>query len=213
MTVGDRLAKLRELAKMGQRDVAQAVGVERPTVSSWETNRRMPSRKYLYKLANLFRVSVDYILGFEAEGESLPRADASGRHYVSGVVLLPVYGSVGPGSGGLSHNRIVGQEVVAVDEVRDGHYFFFRVSGDSMKGDIKDGYVALVKEGEDDLEDGDVILVSVNANDAILRRYRRGGAASGTIVLQADNPEYPPIVVLRQNAHIVGKVIWVKFKA
>lgn len=212
MMIGKRLAKLRELAKMNQEDVGRAVGVKRTTVSSWETDRRAPGRKYLFKLANLFRVSVEYILGFEREGGSPPQADTSGFDLISGVILLPVYGSIGPGAGGLSRSRIVGQEVVAVDEVRDGHYFFFRVSGDAMKGDIRDGHIALIKEGGEGVADGDVVLVSINAEDAVLRRYRRTGATAGMIVLQPDNPAYPPIVAAPENVCIVGKVIWVKFK-
>lgn len=199
---------------MNQEDVAGTVGVKRTTVSSWETDRRVPGRKYLFQLASLYGVTVEYILGFNREGKKSPQADTSVADYISGVVPLPVYGSVGPGAGGLSRDRIVGQEVVPVDEVRDGHYFFFRVSGDAMKGDIKDGYIALVKEGDPDQEvsDGDVVLVSINAEDAVLRRYRRTGGTAGMIVLQPDNPAYPPIVASPENVRIVGKVIWVKFK-
>ncbi len=212
MTIGERLAKLRELAKMDQGELARAVGVKRATISSWETDRRVPSRKYLFELANLFRVSVEYILGFGREGAKPSGTDAlPGDGHVSGVVPLPVYGSVGPGTGGLSRNRIVGQEVVAVDEVRDGHYFFFRVSGNAMEGDIKDGYVAFIKEGGE-ASDGDVVLVSVNAEDAVLRRYRRTGGTSGMVVLQPDNPSYPPIVAAPENVRVIGKVVWVKFK-
>lgn len=209
MKLGRRIAKLRELAGLKQEKVAAALGVERTTVSSWETDRRAPGKEHILGLANLFRVSTDYILGYEAGHSAVEEMlrPESNPGTNSGVVALPLYGSVGPGAGGLSPERIVGTEVVTMDEVRDGHYFCFRVSGDAMEGQIKAGYTALVKEGAQ-VSDGNVVLASVNAEEGILRRYRRSG---GLVVLQADNPAYAPILASPENVKIIGKVVWVRF--
>lgn len=61
--LGDRLKKLRTNNHLRQDQVAKLVGVERSSVSLWETNLRQPSYTVLVRLANLFGVSTDFLLG------------------------------------------------------------------------------------------------------------------------------------------------------
>ena len=63
MVIGDRLKALREQNHLRQDQVARLVGVERPTVSLWENDLRQPSYQTLVRLANLFGVTTDYLLG------------------------------------------------------------------------------------------------------------------------------------------------------
>lgn len=46
-----------------QDQVARLVGVERSSVSLWEGNLRQPSYTTLVRLANLYGVTTDYLLG------------------------------------------------------------------------------------------------------------------------------------------------------
>jgi transcriptional regulator with XRE-family HTH domain len=46
-----------------QRDVAEALEVETPTIQRWETGARTPNAKDLAKLADVLEVSVDELLG------------------------------------------------------------------------------------------------------------------------------------------------------
>lgn len=63
MVIGNKLRELREQNKLRQDQVARLVGVERPTVSLWENDLRQPSYQTLVRLANLFGVTTDYLLG------------------------------------------------------------------------------------------------------------------------------------------------------
>jgi len=61
--IGARLKKLRKEKKMTQDDVAKYLQIARATYSRYETEEREMTHESLVKLARLFDVSVDYILG------------------------------------------------------------------------------------------------------------------------------------------------------
>lgn len=58
-----RLKKLRADKHLTQAQVAKRVGVTASMVSSYETDIRLPSYEVMIRLADLFGVSVDYLLG------------------------------------------------------------------------------------------------------------------------------------------------------
>jgi len=57
-----RLRKLRHMKRLTQEQVARKIGVTASMVSSYETDIRLPSYEVLIKIANLFGVTVDYLL-------------------------------------------------------------------------------------------------------------------------------------------------------
>ncbi len=58
-----RLRQLRLDKQLRQEQVARLVGVSKGAISAYETDIRQPSYDILIRLANLYRVSVDYLLG------------------------------------------------------------------------------------------------------------------------------------------------------
>ena len=63
---GKRLKALREAREWSQADVANLIGVGRTTYLKYENGENKPVRK-LNELANLFNVSIDYLLGNEKQ--------------------------------------------------------------------------------------------------------------------------------------------------
>lgn len=63
--VGKRLASLRKQAKMRQVDVAAVLGISSTAYLHYENGRNQANYTALIALADLFNVSVDYILGRE----------------------------------------------------------------------------------------------------------------------------------------------------
>lgn len=61
--LGERLKTLRLENHLRQEQVARLVGVDRSTVSLWENDSRQPSFSVLVRLANIYGVSTDYLLG------------------------------------------------------------------------------------------------------------------------------------------------------
>ncbi len=60
---GKKLKKLRTEAGLTQADLAARLNVTKAVVSYYELQERSPSPEILIKLANIFHVSADYLLG------------------------------------------------------------------------------------------------------------------------------------------------------
>lgn len=58
---GDRLKELREDANMTQEQLAEKLNINKSSISSYETNSKMPSVDKLVKIADIFKVSLDYL--------------------------------------------------------------------------------------------------------------------------------------------------------
>lgn len=72
---GERLKELRLKNKYTQKQIAERLGVAISAVSSYESGVRYPTYDSLIKLARIFRVSTDYLLGLESPQNTL---DVSG---------------------------------------------------------------------------------------------------------------------------------------
>lgn len=63
--LGERLQKQRQILKLSQKEVAVAIGISPSIISNYESSERVPSVENLMSLANLYKCSVDYLLGIE----------------------------------------------------------------------------------------------------------------------------------------------------
>ncbi len=64
MQVGDRIKELRqERPNYSQLKLAKETGLTPAAISQYESNLRKPNADALKKIANVFNVSVDYLLG------------------------------------------------------------------------------------------------------------------------------------------------------
>lgn len=73
---GDRLKELRLKAGLTQKQLAERIGITKSVVSYYELQERSPSPEVLIKLANIFHVSTDFLLGLESESKQ--NLDVSG---------------------------------------------------------------------------------------------------------------------------------------
>lgn len=62
---------------MTQRDLAQRINVGNTTLSQYESGARVPSDEVKIKIASVFGVSVDYLLGASSERNSAEKAPCS----------------------------------------------------------------------------------------------------------------------------------------
>lgn len=63
MNMGEKLYSLRIEKKLTQKQLAARIGLTISAVSSYESGSRYPSFETLIKLARIFHVSTDYLLG------------------------------------------------------------------------------------------------------------------------------------------------------
>lgn len=64
MKIGDRIKQLRKELNMKRVELAQQIGVTYSALSKYETNEREPDYETLKKLARIFNVSIDYLVGY-----------------------------------------------------------------------------------------------------------------------------------------------------
>ncbi|MCD7890119.1 MAG: helix-turn-helix domain-containing protein [Oscillospiraceae bacterium] len=62
-SMGSRLKQLRLDKRLRQEQLAALIGVNKRQVSAYENNTRQPSYDILIRIATIYRVSTDYLLG------------------------------------------------------------------------------------------------------------------------------------------------------
>lgn len=63
----ERLKELRAEKNIGQNALAKALNLSNASVSYWETGKQVPSAEVIYKLAQFFNVSADFLLGLKED--------------------------------------------------------------------------------------------------------------------------------------------------
>ena len=74
MTFGNKLLQLRKNRKMSQEQLADKLCVTRQAVSKWELDETLPDTDNLIKIADLFYVSVEYLVN-----EDVYRVESSSK--------------------------------------------------------------------------------------------------------------------------------------
>lgn len=62
MDLGERLKLCREKKGLSQKEAAEKIGVKNNTLSNYESGERRPDYEILVRLADLYDVSLDYLL-------------------------------------------------------------------------------------------------------------------------------------------------------
>lgn len=75
----EKLEMCRIAKGYSQKYVAVALGVAAPTVSQWESGSKEPSKDNLIKLADLYGVTVDYLLGHDVSAHDSEISDTESQ--------------------------------------------------------------------------------------------------------------------------------------
>lgn len=65
--LGQRISEIRTSTGWSQVELAKRLGVAKQTVSNWENENIQPSIEMLIRVARIFNVSTDYLLGLDDE--------------------------------------------------------------------------------------------------------------------------------------------------
>lgn len=68
-----RIRKLRKQAKLSQEMMAEKIGVSRQAITKWETGLGVPDIENLVAIADLFKLSLDELMGRDIEHETLAK--------------------------------------------------------------------------------------------------------------------------------------------
>lgn len=194
-----RLKELRRLKGVSQVALANILQVSQQAVGKWETGRSSPDNSTLAQLAEIFNVSVDFLLGVATQHSPS----------VQGEYPIPILGTVKAGFGALAFEEDYGVEYARVKNPEN--YFYLIVKGDSMEPRIHDGDLALVRR-QNSLENGELGVVVYGEGDGTLKKFIKKDNA---IILQPFNTSYTPQVLIGDDLNslfIAGKVVETKTK-
>jgi repressor LexA len=195
--VGEKIKEFRLKRGMSQEELADLLGTTKQTVSRYETGERKANQDILFKLSEIFNVSIDDF--FPSKKETVLKT------VNLTFTKLPIVGSVSCGNGVLAYQEIEGYEEVPTSWLNGGEYFFVRAKGDSMiNARIMDGDLLLIRRQED-VDNGEIAAVLIDDEIVLKRVYK----TNGTIILQSENPKYQPIVLQKsdmKNVRIIGKL-------
>lgn len=189
------------LAKgLTQQQVAAHIGINQNTYSYWETGRSRVDTAALPRLAALFGVSVDYLLG--NAGEETPKG-----------VKIPVLGRVAAGIPIEAVEDILDYEEISPHMAAQGEFFALQVKGRSMEPRMQEGDIIICKK-QADAETGDVAVVLVNGDDATVKKIKKTSAG---LYLLPTNPAFDPLFytydeVMDRPVTIIGKVVELRAK-
>lgn len=185
------------LYNVNQTEICNTLGIKMPTFSDWVNAKTYPRIDKIELMANYFGISKADLV----EERPTNRSTKSG-------VAINVYGSVAAGIPLEMIEDIIDTEEITEDMARTGEFFGLRIKGDSMTPTICDGDIVIVRQ-QNDAESGDIVIATVNGNEATckrLRKYKEG------IELIAINPSYDTLEfsseeILEKPVKIIGKVV------
>lgn len=212
MGISENLKKLRQKYNLTQEDLAKIAGVTNKAVSTWETGKKEPRMGAIERIANHFGLKKSNLIedgGMDFLDSDINNKNTTGEtapgYDVDSLIMIPVVGAISCGNGCLAYEDIQGYEPVPKEWLSNGEHFFLRAKGDSMIGArIYEGDLLLIKK-QSTVADGEIAAVLLNdSNEAVLKRvFRR----NGILVLQSENPKYPPILSPPAEVRILGKLV------
>jgi repressor LexA len=192
------LRRLRKAAGFTQGELATKMGISKSAISMYERGEREPDFETLEAFADIFNVDMNYLTGINSLSSAFP-ADFS--------ITVPVVASVAAGPGMYAVADYEGRHIVPPGLKNPEEHNYFRVTGDSMSPDIRDGELVLVHL-QPDVESGEIAVVIINGEDGVVKRIQK---QRDCIVLVSLNPAYPPRVIAGKELESVliwGKVVY-----
>lgn len=196
----------REKAGISQTDFAKMIKVTKQTLYKYEQGiiTNIPSNK-IEEIANALGLSPSYIMGWEDTTEE-PTPKRKG-------VAIPVLGHVAAGIPIEMIEDIIDTEEIPEDMAKHGEFFALKIKGDSMTPSINNSDVVIVRQQED-AENGDIVIATINGNDAVCKRLKKYSDGLSLISL---NPAYEPLYfntseIQGTPVKIIGKVVELRRK-
>lgn len=232
-TIGTRIRGLREKKNMTQTELSDYLGMKTyTTVSKWESDDNFPKGKDLKKLAELFGVSSDYLLGLSQDTSSSSISDiynklepprqekvynfaeeqleeqkrSSVLDFQKKEKIPTVHNSA---SAANPTELVYGDTVVEEEEfekVPESADFAVPINGDSMEPKIKNGQFVFVKK-QPDIEDGEIAIVELDGDGVTCKEIYKD-YENKTIILRSINKLYEDRIVSPNQIRIIGKVVF-----
>lgn len=201
--IGKKIRELRKQKGLTQTQLADELNVEFSNVSKWELGKNDPSKELIAKMAKLFNVSIEYLLGISDNPtpDTLPTA----------TVKIPLLGNIAAGQPIEAVENVEDYVYISEDMSRHGTYFALKVKGNSMEPRIYEGDIAIIRH-QGSVNSGEIAAVKVNGDDVTLKKveYVKDG-----VKLIGLNPSFTPLFYttaecVQKPLSILGKLVEIR---
>ncbi|MEJ8548448.1 transcriptional repressor LexA [Brevibacillus borstelensis] len=177
-----------------QKDLSEMTGLSTSAISDYINAKTLMAPNIIQIVAESLEVPAGSI------SPSLKPVDIS--NYEPQMVKLPIVGRISCGTGALAFENVEGYEDTPKAWLNGGEHFYLRAKGDSMiNARIHDGDLLLIRK-QPEVENGEIAAILIDEEAVLKRVYKNGDS----MVLQSENPTYPPIVCSQKNVEILGKL-------
>ena len=198
----NRVKELRKLHGYSQVKLAKELSVHQTAISQWEIGRTSPDMEVAAEMAQLFGVSLEYLLGISDEPSAAPDP-----------TWINVLGRVAAGIPIEAIEEVIDHEQITEEMARSGKYIGLKIHGASMEPRMKEGDTVIVRL-QDDCDSGDTVIAMINGDEAtckIIKKMPEG------ITLISTNPAYDPMFfsnreIEEKPIRILGKVVELRAK-
>lgn len=199
----NRLKELRLSRDMTMRETAKQLGLPYTTYVNYEKGLREPNSETLISFANLYGVSVDYVIGRTADAEPYNFTEYENIIPVPNFNTVPLLGTIACGEPILAAENLEGEVKIPDDINAD---FALRCSGDSMiDARILDGDIVYIRQ-QPTVNNGEIAAVLIGEEATLKKVF----ISEGTITLLACNSNYQPFVYSGEKLNeirILGKAV------
>lgn len=192
----NRIYELRTQMGITMKEAAARLGMPYTTYVNYEKGTREPNSETLILLARFFGTTIDNLLG---------KTDAlipPGFQPMPEMSAVPLVGSIACGTPILAEQNIEARIGVPALWRAD---FALTCHGNSMAAMIQDGDIDCIRK-QPEVENGEIAAVRIGEEATLKRFYRQGD----TVMLQAENPAFSPLVYTRDQLNeitIEGRVV------
>ncbi|MBS6520301.1 MAG: repressor LexA [Clostridiales bacterium] len=185
-----------------QEELASKLGYRnKSSIAKIETGANDIVQSKVIEFANVLNTTVSYLMGWE-ESSTMKKG-----------ISINVLGRVAAGIPIEAVADIIDTEEITEEMAHTGEFFGLQIHGDSMEPKISEGDIVIVRQ-QDDAETGDIVIATVNGDEATckrLRKYRDG------IELISNNPSYEPMFfsnedIVSKPVKIIGRVVELRAK-
>ncbi len=197
---GKRLRNLMDEHDLTQIQLAEQLEyLTNSALSLYVLNKRLPRIDSAIDIAKYFDVSLDYLFGLSDVKKPINQA----------IVNMPVLKSYYNGKNNYDESNISEYLPIAKAKFKDANNLFgFTIKSQLMRPRFYEGDLTIVERTKD-VKTGDIILVAIGNDDAIIRELT---TTNGGWVLNPFSPVQPPTFyswddMEKQNVRLIGKVI------
>lgn len=235
--IGERIKYIRKKNNITQKEVTDAIGLGRSTLSDIENSKNAPSYETILALSNFFKVSIEWLLTGQDSNNGIDHVLSPDEQHLISLykklsttnkariierietmleiveneeILYKTIPLVGRCAAGIPIEALPDYETVETTKLSAD--FALTIEGQSMEPTIEDGSIVFVRQTSQ-LEDGEIGIFQINTTsfstdeEVTCKIYKR--ISQNCLQLISINPDYEPIDIdlTKHQCQILGKVI------